>query len=282
MTAKKINRSIFTTAMLALLLMGLGIFMVLPLVYAVVSAFKPMEEFFLFPPKFFVMHPTLENFTLMGQLISNMWVSFERYVFNTVIVSLLSTVVYLLIATLAAYPLAKHNFPGCKIIKEVITVALLFTTAVTAIPQYVIMAKLGLINTYGALLFPTLSNTMGVFLCIQYLSTIPAEMIESGKIDGAGEYFIWWSLILPNIKPVLATILIFQFQSVWNQTGSNLIFSESLKLLPIALGQITSAGIARAGVGSAASLLLMLPPILVFILAQNKVMETMVYSGIKG
>jgi ABC-type glycerol-3-phosphate transport system permease component len=159
---------------------------------------------------------------------------------------------------------------------------LLFTTAVTAIPQYNIMARLGMINTYSALIFPTLSNTMGVFLCIQYLSTIPGEMLEAGKIDGAGEYRIWWDLVLPNIKPVLATVLIFQFQGVWNQTGSNLIFNESLKLLPTALSQITSAGISRAGVGSAASLLLMLPPILVFVIAQNSVMETMVHSGIKG
>ena len=279
---KKVNRSIGMTILLGLLLAGLGMFMVLPLLYATVSAFKPMEEFFIFPPRFFVMNPTIENFTLMGQLISNMWVSFERYLFNTVFVSVVSTLVYLIIASLAAYPLAKHQFPGCNTIKNVITTALLFTTAVTAIPQYIIMAKLGMINTYSALIFPTLSNTMGVFLCIQYLSTIPGEMLEAGKIDGAGEYRIWWDLVLPNIKPVLATVLIFQFQGVWNQTGSNLIFSESLKLLPTALSQITSAGISRAGVGSAASLLLMLPPILVFVIAQNSVMETMVHSGIKG
>lgn len=279
---KKLNRSPAATCLLALILAVIGAFMALPLLYAVVSAFKPLEEFFLFPPRFFVQNPTLENFTQMSQLISNMWISFERYLFNTVMVSVVSTGVYILIASLAAYPLSKHRFPGRRLIRSVITTALMFTSAVTGVVQYLILAFLGLIDTYGALILPSLANTMGVFLCMQNLESLPGEMLESGKMDGAGEYRLWWSIVMPNIKPVLATMMIFQFQSVWNLTAGNVIYNEALKPLPTAMQQITTAGIARAGVGSAVGLLLMIPPILLFIIAQSKVMETMINSGIKG
>lgn len=282
MAKRKINRSVPGTVLLAFLLILFGTFMALPLVYSIISAFKPPEEFFLFPPRFFVRKPTADNFYMLGVLVSNMWVSFERYLFNSIFVSASATGIYLVIATLAAYPLSKHHFPGKVYISKSITLALLFTTSVTALPQYIILAKLGLIDSYGALIFPALSSTMGVFLCMQYLETLPDDMLESAKIDGAGEMMIWWRVVLPNIRPVIMTVMIFQFQAVWNQNGSNLIFNESLKVLPAAMGQISSAGISRAGVGSAAALFLMLPPILVFIFAQNKVIETMVHSGIKG
>jgi len=279
---KKLNRSPVTTAFFAVFLLLVGAFMALPVLYAFVSAFKPMEEFYLFPPRFFVQNPTADNFVLMAQLMSNMWVPFERYLFNTVIMSLSSTVVYMMIASLAAYPLAKHNFPGKKTVKSLILTALMFTTAVTGVSQYVIMAWLKMINTPLSLFLPSLSGTMGVFLCMQNLSVIPEEMLESGRIDGAGEYGIWWKLVLPNIKPVLATMCIFQFQAVWNQTGGLLIYNEALKPLAMALSQITSSGLSRAGAGAAAALLLLIPPVLVFVTAQSKVLETMVNSGIKG
>ena len=255
--------------------------MALPLLYAVISAFKPMEEFFLFPPRFFVQNPTTDNFIQMVQIMSSMWVPFERYLFNTVIMSVGSTFIYVIIATLAAYPLAKHKFPGRKLINNTIVTALMFTASVTGIARYVIMAILHMIDTYWALFLPSLASTLGVFLCIQNLNSFPNEILESGKLDGAGEYKILLKLVIPNIKPVVATMVIFQFQSVWNQTGGTLIYNEALKPLATALSQITSAGISRAGAGSAASLILLIPPILVFVISQSNVMETMVNSGIK-
>lgn len=278
---KKVNRSLPTTVALGILLFVIGAFMALPLLYAVISAFKPMEEFFLFPPRFFVQNPTTDNFVQMVQIMSSMWVPFERYLFNTILISLGSTVVYVIIAILAAYPLAKHNFPGRKLINNTIVTALMFTASVTAIARYVILALLHMIDTYWALFLPSLSTTLGVFLCIQNLNSFPNEIIESGKLDGSGEYKILWRLVVPNIKPVVATMIIFQFQGVWNQTGGALIYNESLKPVATALSQITSAGIARAGAGSAASLILLIPPILVFVVSQSNVIETMVNSGIK-
>lgn len=278
---KKQQRSIGGTIMLALLLILLGTFMAFPLVYAISSAFKPPEEFFLFPPPIFPNNPTGENFRQLGLVISNMWISFERYLFNSLSISLVSTFVYLVIATLAAYPLAKHEFPGKKMMNETITLALMFTPAITAIPQYIILAYLGLVDNPLGVLLPTLASTTGVFLCVQYMETLPNAVLESGRIDGAGEFRIWRSIVLPNLKPAIFTMMIFQFQAVWNTTGANVIYNEAWKTLPAAMSQVATAGIARAGVGSAAAIILMIPPILVFIISQSNVMETMAHSGIK-
>ncbi len=280
-TPKKQQRSFGGTFGLFLLLALMGTFMAFPLVYAISSAFKPPEEFFIFPPPIFPNNPTTENFEQLGMVISNMWISFERYLFNSLFISLSSTILYLMVATLAAYPLAKHKFPGKNAANELITLALMFTPAITAIPQYIILATLGLVNNPLGVLLPTLASTMGVFLCVQYMEILPDVVLEAARIDGAGEWRIWGGIVVPNIRPVLFTMMIFQFQAVWNTTGANVIYNEAWKTLPAAMGQVATAGIARAGVGSAAAIILMIPPIAVFIISQSNVMETMAHSGIK-
>lgn len=255
--------------------------MALPILYIFFNAFKPLEEIFIFPPRIYVRHPTVENFGQMANIVSNMWVPFSRYLFNSILVTTVGTVGYLIIATLAAYPLAKHNFRGKKLINTLITTALMFTGAVTALPKYIVMSTLGFIDSYYALILPTFADTMGVFLCVQFLETVPDTLLEAGKIDGAGEWRIFFNIVIPNIKPVIFTILIFQFQAVWNQIAADYIYREELKTLPMVLSQIATAGISRAGVGSAAALILIIPPIFVFILSQSNVMETMAHSGMK-
>lgn len=279
--SRRKNRSPIVTFIIFLFLAIIGVFMMLPMVYAVMSSFKPLEELFIFPPRFFVRKPTLQNYKDLGYLISNLWVPFERYLYNTAYTSVVSTFLYLIIASLAAYPLAKHKFFGQKTISETITLALMFTPAVIELPRYVIMAKLGLIDSFGAVIFPGLSSTMGVYLIINFLNSLPDSIIESARIDGAREYRIWWTIIMPNIRPAIMTVLIFQFQGAWNNTAANYLFSEELKMLPTAVSQIASAGIARSGVGSAGSVLMMIPPILIFIISQSRVMETMAHSGMK-
>lgn len=275
------NRSLTVTVLIFLFLMVLGAFMILPMLYSVLQSLKPLDELFIFPPRFFVNHPTFDNFKNLGFLISNMSIPFERYLFNTVFVSLITTFAYLIVSTLAAYPLAKHKFVGKRIVNNSITLALMFSSSVIALPQYIIMSKLGLIDTYGAVIFPTLASTMGIYLCINFLQSLPDSILESSRIDGAGEYRIWWSIVLPNIRPAIMTVLIFQFQASWNSTGGAFIFSEQFKMLPTAVSQIATSGIARSGVGAAGSVIMMIPPILVFILSQSGVMETMAHSGIK-
>jgi len=279
--AKKANRSRGVDFLLAVFLLILGLFMIFPMWYVIISAFKPMDELFLMPPRVYVAHPTLTNFTQLMQILENMWVPFSRYVFNSVFVTLIATFGHVVIASLAAYPLAKHNFPGKKIISQVIILALLFTTQVLYIPQYIISAKLHLINTYWSLILPVVQSTMGVFLMQQFMSQIPTSLLEAARIDGAGEFRIWWSVVMPSVKPAWLTVAIFAFQNIWNQNGNLYIYNESMKVLPSITSQVQAGGLARAGATSAVMLILMIPPIVFFQCTQKQVIETMATSGIK-
>lgn len=279
--AKKANRSRFVDFMLALFLIILGAFMVMPIWYAAVTAFKPMDELFLMPPRFYVRHPTLNNFIQLSQILENMWVPFSRYLFNSVFVSVVATVGCVLVGSLAAYPLAKHNFPGKKVISKIIVLALLFTTQVLYIPQYIISAKLHLINTYWSLILPVIQGTMSVYLMMQFMGQIPMSLLEAARIDGAGEFRVWWSVVMPSVKPAWLTVIIFAFQNIWNQNGNSYIYNESMKVLPSITAQVQAGGLARAGATSAVMLVLMLPPLILFQLTQKQVIETMTTSGIK-
>jgi len=139
-----------------------------------------------------------------------------------------------------------------------------------------------LIDTYWALILPAWQMTLGLYLMKQFMTQIPDSLLEAGKIDGANELMIWWKVVMPNVKPAWLTLTILSFQQLWNQTGGSFIFSENLKVLPTLLQQIAAGGIARAGVGAAVALFLMIPPIILFIISQSSVMETMVSAGIKG
>ena len=278
---KKPNRSVGGNIVIFAILIIVGVFTALPLIYTIVNAFKPFDEIFIFPPRLYVRRPTLDNFVLLFQLATNMWVPFSRYVFNSLFICVVGTVGHIFIASLAAYPLAKHQFAAKRIINEIIVLALLFTPQVTYIPLYIIMSNLKLIDTYGALIFPAWQMTLGLFLMRQFMTQIPDALLEAAKIDGAHELGIWWRIVMPNVKPAWLTLMILSFQQLWNQTGGSFIFSESLKPLPTLMSQIAAAGIARAGVGAAVALVLMIPPIILFIISQSSVMETMVNAGIK-
>ena len=278
---KRVNRSTGGNIAVFLMLISLGSFMLLPVVYTVVQAFKPMEELFLFPPRFMVQNPTIKNFKLISQLIDNLWVPFSRYLFNSVFVSAVGTAGNVIIASMAAYPLAKNDFPGKKILFKIVTVALLFSGGVLGLAQYIIMAKLHLINTYWALILPSVATPMGLFLMKQFMEGISTSLLEAARLDGMNEFQIYWHIVMPNVKPAWLTMIIFAFQGMWSMTGGNFIYKESLKMLPTALAQIQSGGIARAGVAAAANLLMFIPPVLMFLITQSSIMETMAHAGIK-
>ena len=281
-SSKRVSRSRWGNILLALFLGLLGIVMVIPLYYTVISAFKPINELFYFPPKFYVVNPTIKNFISLIKLQSQSEVPFERYIFNSVFVTLVSTIGYVLLASMAAYPLAKHKFPGKKIITQLVVFAILFRPEVTSIPQYIMMSKVGIIDTYLALILPAMGGSFGVFLLQQFLDTVPNELIESGRIDGASELRIFFQLIMPILKPAWMTVVIFTFISVWNTTGVQFIYSESLKMLPTMLSSLSTAGIARTGVAAAVSVILLVPPVVIFILSESSIVETMAHSGLKG
>jgi ABC-type glycerol-3-phosphate transport system permease component len=278
--AKQTHSLVGNTISLALLII-LGAFMGLPLVLAVCNSLKPLEELFIFPPRFFVRNPTFKNFHDIFVLMSESWVPFSRYIFNTVFITLFGTAGHLFVASLCAYPLAKHRFPGRNLIFWLIVTALMFSSHVTAIPNYLVMAHLNWLDNYLSLIVPAIVKPMGLFLMKQFMEQVPDSLIEAAKIDGASEFRIFTTIVMPSVKPAWLTLIIFCFQDLWNLQGSNYIYSEDLKTLPYALSQISAAGISRAGATAAVAVIMMIIPITIFILCQSNIIETMVSSGIK-
>ena len=277
-----LSRSFGGTFVIFLFLVIIGTFMALPIVYSIVQSIKPLEEIFAYPPKFFVKNPTVDNYIQVYQLCQNLWVPLSRYVFNSLFISVVGTIVYVFIASMAAFPLSKHKFPGKVIISLIIVWALLFRPEVTGVAQYIIISKLGMINTYWSMLLPPLAGTFGVFLMMQFMQTaIPDSLLEAARIDGAKEYRIFFSIAMPAVKPAWLTLVIFTFQSFWNATGVSYIYDESLKTLPSVLTNISSGGLARSGASSAVAVILLIPPIIIFIISQSSMTETMAHTGLK-
>ncbi len=280
---KRYTRSAGGNFLMGLVLAIVGAVLVLPLLFAVVNALKPFDEIFAYPPKLYVVNPTWDNFTTLFAMCANTWVPFTKYLFNSVFVTCVVTVAQVVFSSMCAYPLAKNRFPGKEMIFNTIVTALLFVPAVTFLPQYFVISKLGLIDTYWVLIFPVLGTTLGVFLMKQFMEPLPTALLEAARIDGCSEFYILFRIVMPNVKPAWLTLAIFSFQSVWNDTATQqFVFRENLRTLPTLLSQIVSgAGVARAGAAAAASVVLMIPPILLFIVSQSSVMQTMAHAGIK-
>jgi ABC-type glycerol-3-phosphate transport system permease component len=259
----------------------LGLFMLFPIYIAIVTSIKPINELFIMPPKLYSIDPTLDNFKDLFQVANNSWVPFSRNVFNSVMVTVVATVFHVVFVCMAAFILAKCRFPGSIILNKAVVVALLFNSTVTYIMQYIVMARLGMINTYAALILPMIPQAMGLFLMIQSVGQIPNAMIEAAKVDGASLMGICWRIVVPNVKPALMTIIIFEFQAVWNYAGGAVVYDEALKTMPTVVQQIALAGISRQGAIAASAVVLMVPPLVIFIAAQGQVMETMAHAGMK-
>lgn len=269
------------TVMIFIFLLVLGIFMILPVYLAVVMSLKPSQEWFIFPPKLYAMDPTLDNFRDMFRSADRLWVPFSRYVANSVLVTVSVTLAQCFTASMAAFVLAKGKFRGSKFLNSVIVVSLLYQSNVIYIVQYMVISKLGMIDTYLALILPNIATPVGVFLMRQSISQIPDAVIEAAKVDGAGMFRICWEVVMPNQKPALMTLVIFAFQAAWSIQSNTYVFDESLKTLPTAVAQAAASGIARQGVAMAAAVFMLIPPVIVFMAAQKNVIETMAHSGIK-
>ena len=278
---RQLNRSHFGNFSIFVMLVGVGLFMGLPLYYNVIQSFKPAEELFIFPPRFYVVNPSWRSYSQLFQLVSDLTVPFTRYLFNSVFVSIVSTGVGVLIGAMAAYPFAKKKFPGRNALWKLIMLTLLFSGGVTALPAYIVKAKLGLINTYWVLILPTLASTLHMFLLRQFMLQIPDSLLDAAKIDGASDFTIFLRVVMPNVKPAWMTVMVLSFTDVWNNGSAGVIFKEEFKLLPTALSQISAGGISRSGAAAAAGVLLMIPPIVSFVLTQSKMLQTMAHSGIK-
>jgi ABC-type glycerol-3-phosphate transport system permease component len=265
----------------------LAVATLLPIVYMVSTAFKPIEEMFLYPPRFLVRHPTIRNFVELLLAIDSFSVPFARYLFNSLFVAFATVTGSVVLSSLAAYPLAKYpRMPGARLFFIVVVSALMFAPEVTQIPRYLIVDRLGLIDTYGGLIIPALAGTYGLFLMKQFMEQLPTELIEAAKVDGASEWRIFWQIVMPLVRPAWITLIIFSFIATWNDFFTPLIFtrSEQMKTLPLMMSSIGGGPgiVARYGAVAAASLVITLPTLIIFVLLQRYVMQTMAYSGIKS
>jgi ABC-type glycerol-3-phosphate transport system permease component len=267
-------------------LIPMSIFVGLPIVFIINHAFKPINELYAWPPRFFVRRPTMENFRNLIDTAAESGIPFSRYLFNSILVTTIGVFLSILITSLAAYGLSKLKFKGKKLLFEINTLALMFVPIAVTIPRYLTMSEIGLIDSYLGLILPLIAIPVGLFLVKQFIDQTPNEVIESAKIDGASEMQIFLKIILPIIAPAVATVGILSFQLIWNDVvGSSLyVDSESLKTLPFyfsTLSALVGNPVAGQGMRAAASFIMFVPNIILFIFLQNKVMNTMAHSGIK-
>lgn len=278
---KKVNRSKTGNVMIFLFIGIIAAYSIIPLVLMVSNSLKPISELFIYPPRWFPINPTFDNFKVLFSLMSSTWVPFSRYIFNTFFVTIITTVLHILIVAHAAYPLAKHTFRGKKLINTLIMYSLMFVPVVTDIVNYMTISSLNLINTYTAMIIPNIYYTFGLFMLRNYMTTIPTTLVEAAKIDGCNELTILWKIIMPMAKPAWLTLIILMIQNMWSQANNTYVYSEKFKTLPAALSQITTGGLIRVGAGQAVGVIMLIVPATVFIVNQTKMVETMASSGIK-
>lgn len=268
-----------------LVLVPLAIFMALPIVFIINHAFKPIEELFAFPPKFLVENPVLDNFVKLGRQASAGGISISRYIFNSVIVTCSVVVASILMSSMAAFALSKLRFRAKNLLMEINNIAMMFVSVAVIIPRYLLVDHLGMINTYFAHVLPLIAMPVGLFLVKQFTDQVPDALIEAAVVDGAGYFTVYRKIILPMIRPALATVAILSFQSVWNNTETSTMYTnkESMRTLTFYMNTLASNtnAVAGQGVAAAASLIMFLPNLILFILCQSNVMSTMAHSGIK-
>ena len=269
-----------------LFLIPMATFMILPVVYIVNQAFKPIDELFMFPPRFFVRKPTFKNFVDLFRAASGTGVPMTRYLVNSILITTIAIGLTLLITTATAYALSKKEFKAKNTLFSINQMALMFVAIAVAIPRYLIIDMIGLNDTFLVHIIPYLAMPVGLFLVKQFIDQVPNELIEAAKIDGAGDWHILTKIIIPLVKPALATVAILTFQMIWNNTeSSNLyIITETKKTFSFYLTTLTAnqaVSIAGAGMAAAAGLIMFLPNLLIFVIMQSRVMDTMSHSGIK-
>jgi ABC-type glycerol-3-phosphate transport system permease component len=280
------------------LLIPLSALMLLPIIFIFSSAFKPPDELFAFPPRFFVTNPTLKNFMDLFSRVPTSGVPVSRYLFNSILITLITVVASILVSSAAAYSLSKKRFKLKQVIFAINNVALMFVPIAVTIPRFLVIEKLNLINTGWVHILPVLAMPVGLFLLKQFIDSIPDDVIEAAQIDGASDWWIYWRIILPMIQPALATIAILTFQAAWNNAEISTLYinNESLRNLAFYLTTLTttttpsgatattatgSNTVAGQGISAAAALIMFLPNLIIFIFLQGQVMSTMSRSGLK-
>jgi len=265
-----------------LFLLACAFFMVLPLIYTISSSLKPLSELWIYPPRFTVQNPTGDNFKNLVTLMNNSLVPMSRYIFNSAFIAVVGTAGNVIFSSVCAYAFAMRSFPGRNIMFRIIVLTLMFNTAVTQIPTFIIISSLGWLDTYLAYIIPAFATPMGFYLMRQFISQmVPVSLIEAAKLDGAGELRIIFQVVMPIVKSAWITLIIFSFQGLWAVGENVYIYQENMKTFNYALQQILAGGVARTGAAAAAAVLMITVPSVIFIVSQNSILETMATSGMK-
>lgn len=268
------------TAGTYLLLGAIAIVMLLPLLWLISTAFKsPTEEIFQFPPRFFPMQPTIENFVRVWQTNP-----FGQYLFNSTLVAVLTVALNLLFCSLAAYPLARLTFRGRDSLFALVVATILIPFQIVMIPLYVLTVQLGLRNTYLGLLFPAIASAFGIFLLRQAFQAVPKELEEAARMDGCSELEIWWCVMLPSIRPALVTLAIFVFIGSWSDFLWPLLILDRPEYytLPLGVAKLAGAFSLDWRLIAAGSVISIAPILLFFLLMQRYIVPTEAGSGVKG
>jgi ABC-type glycerol-3-phosphate transport system permease component len=283
---RKLRKISVFQIILITLFTGLAVFMALPIIFIFNHAFKPQNELFLFPPRFFVQNPSGRNFELLFLHANNSTVPFSRYLFNSILVAGLTVVSVIVISTMAAYVLAKFRFHFKALILSLITLSLMFAPETVSIPRYLIINGLHINDTYFGHILPALASPLAVFMLIGFISQIPNELLEAAKIDGCSQLGIFRKIVLPLSVPAIATISIFTFQGVWGDVETSTLFmhEETMRTLAFYVNTLVTGlqnNVAGQNVAAAAGLMMFIPNLIIFLVFQRRVLETMVHSGIK-
>lgn len=271
---------------LVFLLILFSIFMLLPLIFIFNHALKPYQELFIYPPNIFVREPSFQNFVELFLVASSSTVPVTRYLFNSLVISGGSVVLVTIVSALCAYPISKHKFPGHKIVFATIILTLMFAPEAVQIPRYLVASNLGIMNTYLGHLLPLLAMPVGVFLLKQFIDQLPNELLEAARMDGATEIHTFLRIVIPIVMPAIATVAILTFQSSWGNVETSTLFmqDDEMKNFPFFLSTLTNNlanNVARQGAAAAAAMVMFVPNLIIFLIFQGKVIETMAHSGIK-
>lgn len=279
---KRYTRTRSGNAIYTIILLLFGAFSILPMIYCIITSLKPLDELLIFPPKFYVVNPTVESYTTLPSLLDNLAVPLSRYAFNSVFISVVTTFLHVIVASMAAYVLAKTDIKGKKVIFALVQFSLLYNAYTLEVPRYLIYSAFRMIDTYWIYILPAIPSSMGVFLMKQFMDTnVPDALIEAARIDGAGTVRTFWQIAMPIVKPAWLTLTLFSFRDLWAIQPGGTIFSEQLKTLPFAASTVAGGGITRQGCAMAITVIMMIPPILVYLVSQSSVTQTMSSSGIK-
>jgi ABC-type glycerol-3-phosphate transport system permease component len=285
--SNKINPQAFGLGQIKffVILIPLALLLLLPIIFIFSTAFKPADELFVFPPRLWVINPTWDNFSRLFKAMSTSAVPASRYIFNSIVVAVLTVSLSVVLSVAAAYILSKKDFPGKQFLFDLNTLAIEFVPIAVSVPRFIIISRLGLTNLFISNILPIIAMPVGLFLVKQFVDQIPDSLIEAAYLDGASEWGIVRKVIIPMTKPAISTIAILSFQSAWGSVeASNLyINNDAYKTFAYYITSFTSSNTSGVGQGmaAAATLIMFLPNLLIFIFMQAQVMDTMAYSGIK-